>query len=154
MEKFEFTAVLQAFNGGGAGVYIPFDVEKIFGTRGQVKIKCMIEGHAYKGSIAAMGGGRHVLGVLKKIREAANKKPGDEIHIILARDTDERTVEIPEDLQKLLAENAIAQTNFQKFSYTSQKEYVRWITSTKKPETRQNRLEKAMEMISAGKKYS
>jgi uncharacterized protein YdeI (YjbR/CyaY-like superfamily) len=41
---------------------------------------------------------------------------------------------------------------YQKMSYTHRKEYMRWITEAKKPETRENRKVKLIEMILAGKK--
>ena len=41
---------------------------------------------------------------------------------------------------------------FDKMSYTHRKEYIRWITDAKKPETRENRKVKMTEMILAGKK--
>jgi uncharacterized protein YdeI (YjbR/CyaY-like superfamily) len=37
-------------------------------------------------------------------------------------------------------------------SYTHQKEYIRWINEAKKPETRENRKVKMIEMILEGKK--
>jgi uncharacterized protein YdeI (YjbR/CyaY-like superfamily) len=39
---------------------------------------------------------------------------------------------------------------FEKLSYTHRKEYCRWITDTKKEETRLKRLRKAIEMLNKG----
>jgi uncharacterized protein YdeI (YjbR/CyaY-like superfamily) len=39
-------------------------------------------------------------------------------------------------------------------SYTHRKEYSRWISEAKKEETRQRRLEKAVEMLKKGVKTS
>ncbi|MGA2297430.1 MAG: YdeI/OmpD-associated family protein, partial [FCB group bacterium] len=70
------------------------------------------------------------------------------------KDTEPRIVDIPEDLDEALNKNKIAKENFNKFSFTCQKEYAQWITEAKKEETRTRRLEKAIEMISQGKKFS
>lgn len=69
-------------------------------------------------------------------------------------DRSQRVVEIPADLSQALAQNPTALAIFEKFAYTHRKEYARWIEEAKKPETRQRRLHKAIEMIAAGIKYS
>ncbi|MDQ4139920.1 MAG: YdeI/OmpD-associated family protein [Bacteroidota bacterium] len=69
-------------------------------------------------------------------------------------DRSSKTVEVPTDLEQALQQNPIALAIFEKFAYTHRKEYVRWLEDAKKPETRQRRLQKAVEMIAAGKKYS
>ncbi len=65
-----------------------------------------------------------------------------------------RTVTAPEDLQKLLVlkKNKKAQEFFEKLSFTNKKEYVGWITSAKREETRSNRVAATIEKLLAGKK--
>nr|WP_214460452.1 YdeI/OmpD-associated family protein [Flavihumibacter fluvii] len=69
-------------------------------------------------------------------------------------DTVERTVTPPPDLEKLLLlkKNKKALDFFDKLSFTNKKEYVAWITTAKKEETRQNRLMYTIEKLMAGKK--
>lgn len=69
-------------------------------------------------------------------------------------DTVNRTVEIPEDLNKLLQlkKNKKALLFFESLSFTNRKEYVIWITSSKKEETKLNRLSGTIEKLLAGKK--
>ena len=67
-------------------------------------------------------------------------------------DRDNRIVTAPKDLQKLLAKNAKARAMFDGLSFTHRKEYVVWIVEAKKPETREARLTKTIEMLSKGKK--
>lgn len=62
----------------------------------------------------------------------------------------DRTIEVPVDLQQLLRDNPEAQAFFDGLSYTYRKEYVRWITDAKREETRNNRLEKTIEKLAAG----
>ncbi|MDQ3292788.1 MAG: YdeI/OmpD-associated family protein, partial [Bacteroidota bacterium] len=81
------------------------------------------------------------------IREAANLNRS-------ALDRSSKTIEVPTDLEQALQENPDAQEIFEKFAYTHRKEYVRWLEDAKKPETRQRRLQKAINMIAAGKKFS
>jgi hypothetical protein len=147
----KFKAELQSAGGGGVFVCVPFDVQEVFGTRARVPVKATIDGEPYCGSLAPMGGG-HMMGVLKAIREKIGKQVGDTVHIVLEQDTEERTVEVPADLQKALNKNKTAKTFFEKLAYTHRKEYVKWIEEAKKEETRARRIEKTIEMLEEGKK--
>lgn len=154
MNKHTFPAQILDAGGGGAYVEIPFDVETVYGTRGQVKVKATFDGHPYRGSIAPMGKGRHILIVRKDVQKAIGKTIGDTVQVVLERDTEPRTVAMPEDFRAALEQNPAAKAIFEKFAFTHRKEYVQWIESAKKPETRQRRIQKAIEMIGEGKKYS
>jgi len=37
MKKYKFKAVIEAGDGGGAGVYFPYDTEKEFGTQARFR---------------------------------------------------------------------------------------------------------------------
>lgn len=62
--------------------------------------------------------------------------------------TSRRTLDIPADLTRALARNKKLSEFFGSLSYTHQKEYVRWIESAKKEETRRARILKTAEMLS------
>jgi hypothetical protein len=149
-----FHAVLENDNKGmdTAFVTIPFSVEEEFGTRGQVKVKVLFDEHPYRGVIANMGTGCHVLGVRKDIRQTIGKQVGDSILVELERDVEERIIELPDDLRKILTKNKAAQKFFDSLSFTNRKEYAVWITSAKKEETRKKRLEQTLEKLLAGLK--
>lgn len=61
-------------------------------------------------------------------------------------------VEAPPDLAKALAASAPARALWGELSYSHRKEYVGWIEEAKKAETRARRVEKAIEMMTAGQK--
>jgi hypothetical protein len=63
-----------------------------------------------------------------------------------------RVVLPPSDFMKELSRSKIASHFFDKLSFTNKKEYVTWVTSTKKEETRSRRLEVAIDKLIAGKK--
>ena len=149
----KFSATITAMTRGGAAVEIPFDVEEIFGTKGRVKVKSEFNGHPYRGSITPMGG-RHVLGITKDIRAAIEKDIGDSVSVLIEEDTEPRIVIVPDDFEKALSKNKQAKTIFDQFAYTHRKEYVRWIESAKKPETRESRIIKAVGMIAQNKIFS
>ncbi len=67
-------------------------------------------------------------------------------------DYKERTVAVPAELQQLFNKNKKAAGFFETLAFTHRREYVEWIISAKRNETRQRRLETTMEKLSAGKK--
>lgn len=145
-EKRKFRARIESSWGGGAFVTVPFDVEKVFGAK-RVKIKALIDGQHYRGSLVRMGGPAHILGVLKDIRARIGKDIGDEVEVIVEIDRELRTVEVPPDLQKALAADAAARARFDRLSYTHRREYVHWIEEAKREETRAKRITRTIEMI-------
>jgi hypothetical protein len=149
-----FSAVLENNDKGmdTAFVSIPFDVEKTYGTKGHVKVKAWFDGHPYRGILANMGSGCHIIGVRKDIRMKMGKMIGDTIRVEIELDTEERVVEIPPDLQNAFAGSAKAEKFFNSLSYTNRKEYASWITSAKKVETREKRLTETIEKLLQGKK--
>lgn len=145
-QKHFFIATIQNAGNGGAYVEIPFDVESVFGSK-RPKVKAMIDGVSYRGTLVRMGTDCHLLLILKSIRERIGKAFGDEVEITLEEDTELRTVDVPADLMQALKSEPEAKTFFEKLAYTHQKEYVNWIEEAKKNETRQRRVTKTIEML-------
>jgi uncharacterized protein YdeI (YjbR/CyaY-like superfamily) len=94
----------------------------------------------------------HILGLTQEIRKQLGKTFGDKVSVSLTEDKEERVVEIAEDVVSVFNENPEAKALFDKMSYTHKKEYIRWIEEAKKPETRENRKIKMIQMILDGKK--
>jgi flagellar biosynthesis regulator FlaF len=149
--KQEFTAVIQQHeNINGAFVEPPFDVEKIFGAK-RVKVLATFNGEEYRGSIVRMGN-CFMLGLTQEIRKKIGKDFGDLIEITVEKDEAERTIEIPTDFLEAMNNNPEAVKTYESLSFTNKKIYVAWITEAKRTETRADRVEKAVAMLSEGKK--
>jgi len=58
---------------------------------------------------------------------------------------------IPEYFLKVLKKNKKALATFEAFSYSHKKEYIEWITEAKTEETRNKRMNSALEWLSEGK---
>ena len=149
LKKYKFKAKIQKGIGGGAFVFFPYDVEKEFRTRGQIPVQATFDGVEYRGSLIKYSYPQHTLGMLKAIRDKLGKGPGDTINVEIWKDEDQRTVEVPDELQKLLKKEGLLPF-FETLSYTHRKEYSLWISGAKKEETRLRRLEKAVEMLKKG----
>jgi uncharacterized protein YdeI (YjbR/CyaY-like superfamily) len=62
-----------------------------------------------------------------------------------------RAVEISDDFSNALKKNKKADKNFKKFSPSHKREYTEWVTEAKTKETRNNRIQTAIQRISANK---
>ena len=144
-----FDAVLEEGRGGGALVRVPFDVREVFGS-GRPKVRALIDGYEYRGSLAAMGG-VHVLGVRKDVRSAIGKAIGDAVRVELSLDTAPREVALPEELRSALIGSPDASARYDGLSYTHRREFAQWVEQAKRPETRERRAARAVEMILEGK---
>jgi hypothetical protein len=154
MKKLEFKVKLEAKEGSSvAWLNAPFDVEKLFGTRARVPVRGTINGFPFRTSLMPMGG-CHGMAVNKTMRDGAGVEAGDTVSIVIERDRAERVVEVPPLLRKELAKSKTAQTNWQKLSYSHQKEIALSIREAKQEETRVRRLAKAMNILKTGKKWT
>jgi uncharacterized protein YdeI (YjbR/CyaY-like superfamily) len=99
-----------------------------------------------------MGTGCHILILTQEVRRKLGKSFGDSVLVELEHDLEKREVLIPEDVQNLLAEYPEAQAFFEKLSYTHRKEYINWITSAKREETRAKRMVGFIEKLLQKKK--
>ena len=92
--------------------------------------------------------------VNKQMRAGAGVKAGDVVTVVMERDEAPRTVEIPDLLKKEFAKSKVARGNWEKQSFTNQKEMARSITEVKQEEARSRRLTKVMEVLKGGKKWA
>ena len=151
----EFEAVIEAGDGDGSVfVLLPFSVAEAYGTRGRVPVQATFDGYPCQGSLMPLGDGHHGLPILKQIRRAIDKTMGDTVRVTLVRDVAERKLEAPADLAAKLATEPKAAAYFAKLAFTHQREYVRWLDGSKKPETRTRRLAEIVEMLAQGRKRS
>jgi hypothetical protein len=141
MKAYQFQAEILKHEGMDAAyISFPYDVEKEFGKKGQVKVKVLFDEKVeYRGSLAKMGLDCHCLGMTQKVRELIDKRPGDTVNVTLYQDNEPRIVEVPEDLNVQLQLHKLEET-FLKLSYTKQKELVAKVIDSKKLETRITRI--------------
>lgn len=148
MKTYQFEAEIKKHPKiNAAFIEFPYSVKEEFGSNGQVKVQVTFDGHEYRGSLVKMGQACHWIGLTQAIRNAIGKNPGDTVQVVLKKDESPRTVEIPEDMLIRFEKNKAAKAFFDTLSHTHKKEYVSWIVSAKKIETRERRLSKTMEML-------
>ena len=156
MDRQEFEAAIELMGPkeAWARIFVPFDVQHVFGTKSRVAVKGTLNGFPFRSSLFPKGDGRHYLYINRGLREGANAQPGELVRVELEMDSIPHEVEIPEDLMITLARNPVAEARFDKMAPSHKKEYVDWIESAKKPETRSSRVEQAIPLILARKRLN
>jgi hypothetical protein len=154
MEIQLFTAQLIKPEAVGAWTYVnvPFCAEEVFTSRARIPVKGTVNGVPYRGSLLPHGDGRHYMVVNKSLQKSCGAVSGDLVDVTMTLDEEIRIVIVPDDFELALTKDLNAKNIFTEFSYSHQKEYVEWITSAKKAETRNDRIEKALQMIIERKK--
>jgi hypothetical protein len=124
----------------------PFDVVEVFHRKSRVPVKGTINGFPFRSSLMNMGDG-HMMAVNAQLRAGANCKGGDTVDVVMELDEDERKVEVPAYLKKIINSDAKAKEFWPRLSYTHQKEWVRAVEDAKKPETREKRIAEMMDAL-------
>ncbi|WP_347756621.1 YdeI/OmpD-associated family protein [Agrococcus sp. ProA11] len=91
--------------------------------------------------------GENLLGLSKERREALGVEAGDEVDAVIALDDAEREVELPPELDAALAQDPAAKTAFEGLAPSRRKEMARGIREARAAETRERRLEKALDEL-------
>jgi len=134
-------------------VEFPFEVKEFFGKKGKLKVKAVFDGKVlYRGSLFNMGCKCHVLGITKDIRKQLNKTFGDQVQVEIEEDLEVREVIVPVDVSVLLDKNPKAREYYEGLSFTDRKEYMSWIETAKKQDTREKRVLLFIEKTGNGKK--
>ena len=140
MTKVQFTVKLEAVESGGTYFTLPRRESVKFGVRGRVPVTGTINGYPFRSSIFPVGDGGHYMAVNRSVREGAGVAAGDRVKVMMETDTAPRTVAVPADLARAMSKSKTAKARFDKLSYTHRKEYVQWIESAKRSETRARRI--------------
>lgn len=145
----KLTAELQATGGNTTGFRVPDEFVAELGGGGRPKVVATINGHRWRTSIARMGG-EYWLGVSAANRTGAGVRAGDLLEVDVVLDTAVREVEAPADLAEALAANPAAKASWDRLSYSHKRQHVEHITGAKSESTRERRVAKSVQMLSAG----
>ncbi len=105
--------------------------------------------YTYRSTVAARGG-RYLIPASAEIRRITGLVAGDEVDVAVEIDDAPREVAVPADFAELLATEPVIKAFFDHMSYSNQLAHVLAIEGAKTPQTRQRRIEKALETLRAG----
>ena len=121
-------------------------------TRGLAAVKAIINGRPFLATLEPDGRKSHWLKVSKKMRDAAGIEVGDLVPMEIASVEMASEPRVPADLRKVLAANPRARAIWSDITPAARRDWIHWITSAKRLETRARRIQGASEMLAAGKR--
>jgi hypothetical protein len=144
--RFETTMSL---SGNNTGIEVPPEVVESFGAGKRPPVVVTVNGFEYRSTIAPMGGA-FLIPFSSDKRAATGIRGGDHIVVELELDTAPRTVDVPDDLAAALDATPGAREAWERLSPSHKKAHVTAIEGAKAAETRQRRVAKAIEALTAG----
>jgi hypothetical protein len=153
MGSLRFTATLVPRGPAAAVVLDDAQVEAVGEGAKRFPVVATINGHTWRTSVTRMRG-EFLLGLSRKVREAAGAAAGDAVEVTLVLDAAPREVDVPAALAAALDRDPETRRAFDALAFTHRKEYARWVDEAKRDETRERRIGQALEMIRAGRTRS
>jgi len=130
-------------------IHIPFDVAKVWGSRGQLRIKGEINGFAFRTSLFPTGQGGHILLVNKRMQKGARAVAGTVARFQIEADTEKRVVTIPTEFSRILAEERALRRWFDRLNHSTRNDIAKWVSEPKSPAARVRRAEQIAERMLA-----
>jgi uncharacterized protein YdeI (YjbR/CyaY-like superfamily) len=130
-------------------IRVPFDVSKVWGTRGTVRVKGEINGFAFRASVFPTSKGYHCMLIKKSMQTGANAAVGDTAHFRVEPDPAKRVATVHPELQRILNEDRSFRRWFDQLSFSMRSWICYWINQVKSPEARVRRAEQVAEQLMA-----
>ena len=135
-------------NGSGAVLDVPKAIDKKL--RDMPKVEGTINGHPFRTALEPNPSGGRWLKVNKAMRRGAGADDGDTVELaILGPEPDPKG---PADLRTAFESSPEAKAVWKELTTMGRQDWVRWIESAKKPETRARRVTRTVEQLSEGKR--
>jgi hypothetical protein len=119
-------------------------------TRSMVTVDGTLAGQSFQATLEPDGEGSHWLKVDKKLREAAGLAAGDVVALEIAPVENEPEPKVPADMKRALAGNPAAKATWTDITPVARRDWIHWITSGKKAETRVKRIRVACDKLASG----
>src|SRR5215471_8990956 len=94
-------------------INMPFDVARIWGGRGQLRVKGDINGFAFQSCLFPSGNGRHFMIVNKQMQKGGKVSAGMEARFRMEPDPEERVVPVVPEIDRLLRQSKRLQKFYQ-----------------------------------------
>jgi hypothetical protein len=121
-------------------------------SRGMTSVSGTINGVSFRATLQPDGRRSHWLKVTRKMRQAAGAGPGDTVDLVLTPVAAEPEPRLPADLRKALAAAPKALSTWAGLTPIARRDWIQWVTSAKRAETRARRIDSASHMLAAGKR--
>ncbi len=130
---------------------LPNDASTKLPSRGMTSVEGTLNGYAFRATLEPDGQGGHWLKVDRTMRENAGAEAGDLVTLEIVPVAVEPEPEVPDDLrQALTAAPSKASETWSDITPRARRDWIHWITSGKRAETRTKRIVVALSKLSAG----
>ena len=121
-------------------------------ARAQVSVEGIFAGAPFQATLEPDGEGSHWLKVEEALLAAAGVQAGDTAALELSPLAEEPEPKVPPDLRKALAANPAAKATWDDITPLARRDWIQWMTSGKKVETRVKRVATGCDMLASGKR--
>lgn len=154
--KIRFEAKLlrpaQPKNAAWSFIVLPKAASAKLPTRSMVTVDGTMDGVPFQATLEPDGEGSHWLKVERALREAINAHADATVQLEVAPVAVEPEPEVPADVRKALAARPDALATWKDITPVARRDWIHWITSGKKAETRVKRIDVACEKLACGKR--
>jgi uncharacterized protein YdeI (YjbR/CyaY-like superfamily) len=134
-------------------IRVPFDAAKLWGTRGQIKVKGEINGFAFRTSLFPTREGWHFLLINKRMQKGAHAVEGSVARFRIELDSEERTVSLPDELKRIFSripsEDHSLRSWYDELNHSTRNDIAKWIAEPKSAAARVRRAEQIAERLLA-----
>jgi hypothetical protein len=112
-----------------------------------IPVVATVGGKSTRTTIVPAGGGKYRMQINTAQRKAARVDWGDAVSVELRIDLASRTVPLPPDLRAAMAKHPKARKGFDEMPPGHRRQFLMWVASGKRPQTRQKHLDRAIDHL-------
>jgi hypothetical protein len=131
-------------------ILLPEHISAKLPSRGMVMVKGSVNGTLFQTPLEPDGRGSHWLNLDKNLRKQIDADAGDTVHMEIESTKDWPEPEVPADVVGALKSDDRANTLWADITPMARWDWLRWIASTGRSETRKRRIEVALSKLKAG----
>jgi hypothetical protein len=152
----DFKAKLHRPSGADKGapwtfLNLPQEASDKLPSRSMVSVDGTFNGFPFQATLEPDGNGGHWLKVNQSLQESARVRVGDVAELHIAPVTKEPEPEVPDEIREAIeSAGEKAMTTWASITPVARRDWIYWITTAKKEETRLKRIEVACSKLSAG----
>jgi hypothetical protein len=121
-------------------------------SRGLTTVEGTVNDQPFQATLSPDGQRSHWLKVSRKLREDAGANPGDTVALEVRSVAEEPEPKVPAELRKALAAAPKAKAVWSDITTRARMDWIQWIESAKRDDTRTRRIDNACEMLASGKR--
>lgn len=142
----------QPKNAAWAFLVLPKTASARLPTRSQVTVEGRFASAPFQATLEPDGEGSHWLKVETALLDAAKARPGDKVALEIAPVAQEPEPKVPPDLRAALSAEPAAKATWDDITPVARRDWIQWVTSGKKAETRVKRIATACDKLASGQR--